>query len=326
MTMKPSRPVVLLAEKLHPHYLAKLERAVRVVRPENLDEATLARLAASERVDAIIIRTRGFVTKKIIRASPNLKIVGRHGIGAEHIDITAATRAGVWVVNTPEGSRIAVAEHTWAMILSLAKHGLAADRAVRGGDFEFRDRQKSLQLRGKTLGIVGLGRIGTTVAAMGARAFGMKILYTDILKFSSKEKRLRARRVSLRKLLESSDVISVHTPLDESTRGLIGNREVAWMRPTALLINCARGAIVDAVAVAKALKAGKLGGAGFDVFVPEPPPRKHPLLTCESAILSPHSAAQTLEANLGYAEVVDDVLRVLSGKRPKYPLNEVSKP
>src|SRR5262245_25824657 len=135
--MKNPKPTVLLTEKIHADYLAKLERAARVVRPASLEENALAELAAAEQVDAIIIRTKGCITDAITRASPRLKIVGRHGIGVEHIDIPAATRAGVWVVNTPEGSRIAVAEHAWAMILSLAKHGVAADRAVRTGDFAF---------------------------------------------------------------------------------------------------------------------------------------------------------------------------------------------
>lgn len=319
--MKKTKPVVLLVDSIHPRYLAKLERAARVVRPVKHDEATLAELAASERVDAIIIRTKGCVTDKILRASPNLKIVGRHGIGVDHIDIDAATRAGVWVVNTPEGSRVAVAEHTWAMILALAKNGPRADRAVRAGDYPFRERCKSVELRGKTLGVVGLGRIGTSVAEIGARAFGMTILYADILKFPAKEKRLPATKVTLKKLLASSDVVTLHTPLDASTEGMIGAKQLSGMRATAFLINCARGAIVDGYALAAALKAGKLGGAGLDVFVPEEPPLDHPLLTCENAIFSPHSAAQTPEANLAYAEVVDDVLLVLDGKRPKYPLN-----
>lgn len=321
--MKKSKPTVLLVDKIHPRYLAKLERAARVVRPDAYDESTLAALAGAERIDAIVIRTKGCVTEKILRASPKLKIVGRHGIGVEHIDIDAATCAGVWVVNTPEGSRVAVTEHTWAMILGLAKNVPPGDRAVRTGDFAFRERRKSFELRGKTLGVVGLGRIGTSVAEIGARAFGMKIVYTDLLTFPAKEKRLGATKVSLKKLLETSDVVTLHTPLDASTEGLIGARELSWMRTSAILINCARGAIVDGHAVAVALKAGKLGGAGFDVFVPEEPPLDHPLLSCENAILSPHSAAQTPEANLAYAEVVDDILLVLKGKRPKYPLNKI---
>ncbi len=321
MTPK-NKPTVLLINPLRPEYLAKLERAARVVRPAGDDENSIAAAAASERVDAIIIRTKGCITEKILRASPNLKIVGRHGIGVEHIDIAAATRLGVWVVNTPEGSRVAVAEHTWAMILGLAKNGPAADRAVRAGDFAFRDRAKSLELRGKTLGVVGLGRIGTTVADIGVRAFGMNAVYADIVTFPAKEKRLHLTKVSLKKLLQTSLVVTLHTPLDSSTKGLIGARELSWMRPEAMLINCARGAITDSVAVAAALKAGKLAGAGFDVFVPEEPPRDHPLFQCENAILSPHSAAQTPEANISYAKVVDDILRVLEGKKPKFPLNE----
>ncbi|MCY3018441.1 MAG: hydroxyacid dehydrogenase [Planctomycetota bacterium] len=317
------KPTVLLVEKIHPKYLARLERRTRVVRPQSYDEDTLAAMCAAEQVDAIVIRTKGCVTRKIILASPRLKVVGRHGIGVDHIDGAAATAAGVWVVNTPAGSRVAVAEHTWGMILTLAKHILAADRAVRQGKYEFREHTKSLQLEGKTLGIVGLGRIGTTVAGIAVHGFGMKVLYTDIVRYKAKERRLHTRRVPLSTLLCRSDIVSVHTPLDESTRGMIGLDELAWMKPTAFLINCARGAIVDARAVAKALAEGKLAGAGIDVFDPEVPPPEHPLLLSGKTVLSPHSAAQTPEANLGYAAVVEDVFRVLAGKRPAWPVNEI---
>jgi len=323
--MKKQKPVVLLVDKIHPTYLAKLERCARVVRPDAYDEESLAALAEKEQIDAMIIRTRGCVTEKILRASPNLKIVGRHGIGVDHIDIDAATRAGIWVVNTPEGSRVAVAEHTWAMILALAKNGPRADRAVRTGDFPFRERCKSIELRGKTLGVIGLGRIGTTVADIGKRAFGMNIIYTDILKFPAKEKRLGATKVTLKKLLASSQVVTLHTPLDASTEGMIGAEQLSWMRPETFLINCARGAIVDGAALASALKSGTIAGAGLDVFVPEEPPLDHPLMSCENAIFAPHSAAQTPEANLAYAEVVNDILLVLSGKAPKFPLNKIKR-
>ncbi|MFH0937765.1 MAG: hydroxyacid dehydrogenase [Planctomycetota bacterium] len=318
-----TKPVVLLVEKIHPKYLKELERRARVVRPEKTDEASLAALVAAEQVDAIVIRTKGCVSERIIKASPRLKVVGRHGIGVDHIDIEAATRAGVWVVNTPGGSRIAVSEHTWAMILALAKHTIHGDAAVRRLDYPFRERHKSLELRDKTLGIIGLGRIGTTVGEIAVKGFGMRILYNDIVSYRVKERRLGARKVSLRTLLEKSDVVSVHTPLDDSTRGLIGEQQLNWMKPTALLINCARGAIFDNIAVAEALAAGKLAGAGIDVLDPEIPPADHPLLKCANVILSPHSAAQTPEANLAYAAVVEDVFRVLAGKRPKWPVNEL---
>ncbi len=314
------KPTVLLVEKIHPKYLAKLEKAARVVRPAAFDEDSLAKIAAAEQVDAIIIRTKGCVTKKVLRASPRLKVVGRHGIGVDHIDIPAATKLGICVVNTPAGSRVAVAEHTWAMILALSKNVLTADRATRAGDYESRERNKSFQLEGKTLGIIGLGRIGTTVAGIG-KAFGMQMLYADIVAYPAKERRLGIRKVPLKTLLKRSDVVSIHTPLDKSTRGLIGASEIKLMQPHALLINCARGAILDSIAAAKALAANRLGGVGLDVFDPEIPPADHPLLKQSRAILSPHSAAQTPEANLGYAEVVDDVLRVLNGKPPRCPVD-----
>jgi len=319
------RPAVLLVEPIHAKYLALLEKHARVVRPGGFDEASLAAAAAEHRIDAIVIRTKGCVSKKILAASPRLKVVGRHGIGVDHINIGAATARGIWVVNTPAGSLTAVAEHTWMMILALSKFALGGDAAVRRLEFNFRDRNKSLELRGKTLGVIGLGRIGTRVAETAVRGFGMKVLYNDIVKYPAKERRLRARKVSLKTLLAQSDVVTVHTPLDASTRGLIGTRELARMPPHALLINCARGAIVDTVALAGALSSAKLRGAGIDVFDPEIPPPRHPLLKCGNAILSPHSAAQTPEANLNYGAVVLDVLRVLAGKRPQFPLNEIKR-
>jgi len=318
-----SKPTVLLVEKIHPTYMAKLEKHARVVRPLGHEESTLASVAAGEHIDAIVIRTSGCVSRKVIEASPTLKIIARHGIGVDHIDIPAATEHGVWVVNTPGASRVAASEHTWAMILALAKKTTWADRAVRSGNFIFRNHNKAMQLEGKTLGVIGLGRIGGTVGEIAVRAFGMKLLYTDIVKYPAKEKRLNARKVPLKTLLSKSDIVTIHTPLDHSTRGLIGAGELSCMQPHSFLVNCARGAIVDAAAVAQALTSDKLGGAAFDVFEPEVPGKDHALIECDRVVLSPHFAAQTLEANLGYAGVVDDVLRVLTGKRPQWPLNDI---
>ena len=146
-------------------------------------------------------------------------------------------------------------------------------------------------------------------------------LYTDLIKYRRKERRLGARKVSLRRLLATSDVFSIHVPLTELTRGMIGAKELALMKPRSLLINCARGAVLDTRAVARALRAGRLGGAGMDVFDPEVPPPHHPIFKCRGAILSPHNAAQTPEARLNYAAVVLDLLRVLDGKNPLWPAN-----
>lgn len=317
------KPTVMLVEKIHPKYLKELERRTRVVRPEAFTEDALAALAAKEQIDGIVIRTKGCVSEKIIRASPRLRVVGRHGIGVDHIDIEAATRAGVWVVNTPGGSRVAVTEHTWAMILGLSKNLIGGDAAFRRLDYGFRERQKSFELRGKTLGVIGLGRIGTTVAEAAVKGFGMNVLYTDIVKYPKKESRLKARKAALKTLLAKSDVVTIHTPLDESTAGMMGREQFKLMQPHAFFINCARGAIMDAEALAEALETGVIAGAGVDVLIQEPPPPGHPLLKTNKVILSPHSAAQTPEANLAYAEVVLDVFRVFDGKRPQWPCNEV---
>lgn len=313
------KPLVLLVEPIHAHYLKLLERRCRIVRPKGFTEREIA--SAARDAEAILIRTKGCVSARVIAAAPKLKVVARHGVGLDHIDLDAAARAGVWVVSTPAGSLDAVAEHTWMMILSLAKHARAGDAAMRVGDYASRARNESLQLRGKTLGVLGLGRIGGRVAEIAAQGFGMRVLYADLLKYTKKERSTGARKIPFAKLLALSDVLTVHIPLTKQTRGMLGAKELARMKSTAILVNCARGAIVDTVAVAKALQRERLGGAGIDVFDPEVPPRSHPLLKCDRALLSPHNAAQTAEARFNYAAVAEDLLRVLDGKRPRYPAN-----
>jgi D-3-phosphoglycerate dehydrogenase len=317
--MPREKPTVLLVESIHPRYAKLLERRCRVVRPKGFTEQAL--VEAVRDVDGILIRTKGLVSAKIIAAAPRLKVIARHGVGLDHIDVDAATRAGVRVVYTPAGSLTAVAEHTWMMILGLAKHARTGDRAVRTEDYEARSRLENIQMEGKVLGILGLGRIGGRVAQIGRHGFGMRVLYTDLLRYRQKERRLGARKVPLTRLLAGSDVLSIHVPLTDLTRGMIGAREIARMKPGAFLINCARGAILDTRAAAKALEENRLGGVGVDVFDPEIPAKDHPLLRCENALLSPHNAAQTPEARLNYAAVTLDLLRVLNGKKPLFPAN-----
>lgn len=314
--MPKEKPAVLLVEKIHPKYHALLEKRCRIVKPSGFTEDELAESARD--VDAILIRTKGCVSAKIIAAAPKLKVIARHGVGVDHIDIQAASARGIPVVYTPAGSLTAVAEHTWMMILALTKHTRPGDHAVRTCDYEQRSRGENFQLEGKILGVLGLGRIGGRVAEIARTGFRMKVLYTDLLRYPAKERKLGARKVPLNQLLQRCDVFTVHVPLTRLTRGMIGTPQIALLRPHAFLINCARGAILDTVAAAKALAAGKLGGVGVDVFDPEIPPADHPLLKCENAIMSPHNAAQTAEARLNYAAVVVDLLRVLDGKKPEF--------
>lgn len=314
--MPREKPSVLLVESIHPKYHKLLEKRCRVVKPVGFGEDELVESVRD--VDAILIRTKGCVSDRIIAAASRLKVVARHGVGLDHIDLKAAKRRGIPVVYTPAGSLTAVAEHTWMMILTLAKRARVMDRAVRTCDYEQRSRGENYQVEGKTLGVLGLGRIGGRVAEIARTGFRMKILYTDLLRYAAKERKLQARKVSLKELLRRSDVFTIHVPLTRLTRGMIGRKEIAQMRTHAYLLNCARGAVLDTVAAAEALRAGRLGGVGVDVFDPEIPPPDHPLLSCENAILSPHNAAQTEEARLNYGAVVLDLLRVLDGKKPQY--------
>lgn len=314
--MPKEKPVVLLVERIHPKYHALLEKRCRIVKPVGFTEDEMAQSARD--VDAILIRTRGCISAKVIAAAPRLKVIARHGVGVDHIDVSAAAERGIPVVYTPAGSLTAVAEHTWMMILALAKHTRPGDHAVRTCDYEQRSRGENFELEGKTLGVLGLGRIGGRVAEIAHLGFRMNVLYTDLLRYPAKERKLKARKVSIKRLLQRSEVLTIHVPLTRWTRGMIGREEIALLQPHALLINCARGAILDTVAAAEALAAGQLGGVGVDVFDPEIPPADHPLLKCDAAILSPHNAAQTAEARLNYAGVVLDLLRVLDGKKPEF--------
>jgi len=314
--MPREKPSVLLVQSIHPKFHKLLEKRCRIVKPIGFSEDEL--VESIRDVDAILIRTKGCVSARVIAAGRKLKVIARHGVGLDHIDLHAAARHGIPVVYTPAGSLTAVAEHTWMMILTLAKRARIMDHAVRTCDYEQRSRGENYQVEGKTLGVLGLGRIGTRMAEIARTGFRMKILYTDILRYATKERKLKARKVSLKQLLQRSDVLTIHVPLTKLTRGMIGREQIALMQPHAYLLNCARGAVLDTVAAAKALKAGRLGGVGVDVFDPEIPPADHPLLSCENAILSPHNAAQTEEARLNYGAVVVDLLRVLDGKKPQF--------
>lgn len=318
------KPKVLVVEPIHPHWLKTLKKKCQVVGTKGFTDDDL--IAASRDVDGIIIRTKGRIAENLIAAASKLKVVGRHGVGIDHLDISAATKAGVWMCNTPAGSLTAVAEQTCMMMLSLAKLAMRCDRAVREGEFGFRSRSELLQLEGRTLGILGLGRIGGRVAEICHTGFRMNVIYTDLIKYRTKEKRLKARKVSLEQLLKRSDVLSVHVPLTELTLGMIGAKEMAKMKKGSSLLNLARGKIVDNGALAKALKRGRPGAAGLDVFNPEPLPKSHPLAKCENAIFSPHNGAQTAEARYNYGKIVLDVLRALEGKKPENALNNPNSP
>lgn len=314
-------PVVLLTEDIHPSGQALLAGRAEVRLASALDEETLCREVAN--VDAIVLRARGRITAQVMDAAPRLRVIGRHGVGVDNVDVDAATERGIIVLNTPGANVVSVAEHVLAGILALARHLHAADRAVRSGDWGQRDRELGWELTGGTLGVIGMGAIGQQLAHMCRAAFAMQVLYMDAVPRPEVEGALEARRVELDDLLREADVVTIHVPLLPSTRGMIGRRELAMMKPSAFLANTARGGVVDEEALADAIRAGVLGGALIDVFESEPPAPQHPLLRCERAILTPHSAAMTEQASRRMALVVDDILTVLSGGAARHAVNRV---
>ncbi len=312
---------------------------MRVLVAEQLGQAGLDRLAQEHEVDvrlglgrddllaalpdyeALIGRSQVKVDAAALAAGTRLKVVGRAGVGVDNIDVEAATRAGIAVVNAPTANTLAAAEHTLALMLALARRVAAADASVRRGEWRRADFMGT-ELGGKTLGIVGLGRVGLAVADR-ARAFAMNLLGSDPVVSADAAAAHGVRLVEVDQLLAESDVVTLHVPLTAATRGLIDAARLSKMKRNALLVNVARGDVVDEAALAQALVSGRLGGAAIDVFEHEPIGDSQ-LLSAPNTVLTPHLGASTVEAQERAAlEVAQGVLDVLAG-RPA--TNQVNRP
>lgn len=256
--------------------------------------------------DALLVRSATKVTKDIINAADKLKIVGRAGVGLDNVDVDAASKKGVVVVNTPGGNTISTAEHTFSMIMALSRNIPQADLSMRKGEWE-RKKFMGVELYGKTLGIVGLGRIGTEVAKR-ALSFEMKVLAYDPYLSAEKAKELGIEPADLNTLLSQSDYITVHTPLTDDTRHMISEKEFEMMRKGVRVANCARGGIIDEEALARAMESGKVAGAAFDVYEEEPP-KNSKLLKSEKTVLTPHLGASTEEAQVNVAVDIANTVR-----------------
>jgi D-3-phosphoglycerate dehydrogenase len=310
---------------------------VRILVAESLADEGLALLRAHHEVDvrtglapdelratvadydAIVVRSGVSVDAELIAAGQRLVVIGRAGVGVDNVDLDAATRAGIVVVNAPTGNTIAAAEHTLGLLYALARRIPAADASMRRGEWA-RGAFTGVELRGKMLGIVGLGKIGLAIADR-ARAMDMTVLGDDPFVTAEVAGHHGVELVGLDALLGRSDVVTVHVPLTRQTRGLIGERAIARMKPGALLLNVARGGVIDESAVARALADGRLGGAGIDVFDAEPPTGS-PLLDAPNTVLTPHLGASTAEAQVAVAtEVAGQILDVLEGRPARYAVN-----
>src|SRR5258707_1147050 len=257
--------------------------------------------------EGLIVRSETKVTAALLDAASNLRVIGRAGVGVDNIDVPSATLRGVVVMNAADGNTITTAEHTIALLVSLARSIPQANRSLKAGLWE-RKKFIGVELQGKTLGIVGLGRIGRVVASR-ARAMGMFIVAYDPFIATEQARDLEIELVPLDDVYARADFLTVHTPLTAETRGLIDRDVLAKMKNGARIINCARGGLVDEDALYEAIKSGAIAGAALDVFTQEPPPEGHPLLQLDQVIATPHLGASTTEAQEGVAFTVAEQMR-----------------
>jgi D-3-phosphoglycerate dehydrogenase len=276
-------------------------------------------LAEAADCDALLNTYAGPITAEAMARMPRCRIIARYGIGVDTIDLEAATRAGIIVTNNPTYCIEEVAEHTMALLLACARKVVVYDRLVRAGRWEVPPGKPMFRLAGRTLGLVGFGHIAREVARRAA-AFGMTVLYADPF---VNEAAGPATKVELPELLRKADFVSVHPPLTPQTRGMIGDEAFAKMKPTAFLVNCARGPIVDTAALVRALDAGKIAGCALDTVDPEPLPEGHALRGRDNVIVTPHVAWYSEQALVGLqAGAPGEVKRVLSGE---WPVNVVNR-
>lgn len=257
--------------------------------------------------DALVVRSATKVTNEIIQAAKKLKVIGRAGVGLDNVDLEAATQKGIIVMNTPAGNTISTAEHTFSMILSLSRNIPQANASTKKGEWK-RSKFMGVEVYGKTLGIVGFGRIGSEVAKR-ALSFGMKILAYDPFLSAEVAESIGVEIAELKKVLQEADYITVHTPLTDETRHMISDKEFALMKKGVRIINCARGGIIDEAALAKALKELKVAGAAMDVFEKEPLTAENELLKMDNVIITPHLGASTEEAQINVAIEVAEIVR-----------------
>ena len=291
--------------------ILKREKRLKVDIKTNLKPEELKKIIKD--YDALIVRSGTKVTKEIIKAAPKLRLIGRAGVGLDNVDLEAATNRGIIVMNTPGGNTISTAEHTISMMLALSRNIPQANASTKLSEWK-RKKFMGKELYNKTLGIIGFGRVGTEVVKR-LSSFGMRVIAYDPFISLEIAKQLGVEVVELKKLLLRADYISIHTPLTDSTRHMISNKEFSLMKDDVRIVDCARGGIIDEEALLKAIDLGKVAGCALDVFEHEPPPSNHPLLKRDNVIVTPHLGASTEEAQVNVAiEIAHVVKDALLGK------------
>ncbi|KAF2801079.1 phosphoglycerate dehydrogenase [Melanomma pulvis-pyrius CBS 109.77] len=316
------KPKILIPEKVSPDGLALLKDRFEVDERKGLSPDELKSIIGE--YEALIVRSETKVTAELLAAAKKLKVVARAGVGVDNVDVVAATKHGIIVVNSPSGNINAAAEHTIALMMAVARNIGEASASIKAGKWE-RSRLVGIEAKGKTLAIVGLGKVGLTVARI-ANGFGMRLIAYD--PYANPTLAAAASvtlRTSLAEILKEADFLTLHTPLIASTRGMIAASELATMKKTAVILNVARGGMIDETALVEALDAGTIAGAGIDVFTSEPPQADSTasrLIAHPKVVATPHLGASTKEAQENVSiDVCEQVVSILSGELPRSAVN-----
>ena len=279
---------IIIADKISERGIALLKETGWII----VLPAATALAAEIADADGLVVRSATKVNRELLEKAPKLRVIGRAGVGVDNVDMEAATNRGVLVMNTPGGNAVSVAEHTFALMLALARSVASSNTAIQAGRWE--KSSSGVELRGKTLGLIGLGRVGIEVAKR-ARVFGMDVIAYDPYVTQAAAREVEVELLPLEDVLKRADVISLHTALSPATEKMINAAAIAQMKKGARLVNCARGELIDEVALAEALKSGQLAGAAVDTFAKEPP-KDSPLIGLPNVIATPHIAGSTAEA------------------------------
>lgn len=310
--------LLILNDEIHPDGMALLSAHLRVL----VDQSLGAARGEIEDADALLVRSTGEVRRDLIDRASRLRVIGRYGAGVDNIDVKACSEREIPVVYAPGVNAKSVAEMAIGQAITLRRNSFAQDAAVRRGDWSGRDRLAGDDIRGSTIGLIGLGLIGLETARIARFGFLMDVLYFDQVQNPAAEKELDATFVGLDDLLARSDMVSIHVPYTAATHHLIGERELGLMKRSALLLNFARGGIIDETALATALKSGVIAGAALDVFMKEPPAIDSQLFSAPNTLFSMHTAGISAGASRDISmSVANDLLAVLSGRSPRHVYN-----
>ena len=308
---------ILLSKAIHPEAMKVLDGKVDLVVLPDSSMETAKRMIAD--VDGVILRTNIHITRELINAAGKCRIISRTGVGVDNVDVESASGRGMMVCNTPGVNTISVAEQTVALILGIAKRLTVMDRAVRGCDWKIRNAGIPSDIDGKTLGLVGAGRIGLEVARKCRLAFGMKVVAYDPYVTSADG---ISMRTDVDDVFREADFVSIHMPYMEETHHFVDAHRLALMKGDACIVNTARGAIIDEAALVQVLKDQAIGGAALDVLEDEPPTPGNPLFECDNVLLTPHSAALTRECEMKVAiEAAGAIVDFAEGKTPRNIFN-----